>query len=171
MQFTIANKDNVQDKVKLEAFGDVVESDTVSCRNIRLADGRIDQARVSFNYTQRAITGIKYFQGNRFAPFGNMNGNELEWYFDDNELLGVYGYSKDGVLGNLGFIVHTTNDALCPVIEERGEQPQFESIEDESEHEQSTEEQERTDGTDPTFDDFRENLDDLDETMTDDLDL
>lgn len=52
--------------------------------------------------------------------FGANNGdNEQEWYFDsNNELFGAHGYFKDGLLVNIGFVVHTTNDALCLSVRE-----------------------------------------------------
>ena len=59
----------------LEVFGDV-ESDGLSCRTMKLADGGIDKVRASFNDTEKAITGIRYFKGIRFVNFGDMNGNE-----------------------------------------------------------------------------------------------
>ena len=132
LQFTVVNKDDPEDTVALEPNGDVT-SDGLSCRNLKLTDGRIDKIRVAFNRTEKAITGIRYFKGLRFVNFGDMNGNEQEWQFDgDNELIGAHGYIKDGVFVNIGFVVHTTNDALCPIVEEPVvEEPVIEEEEEE----------------------------------------
>ena len=59
----------------LEVFGDV-ESDGLSCRTMKLADGGIDKVRASFNDTEKAITGIRYFKDLRYVDFGDMDGNE-----------------------------------------------------------------------------------------------
>ena len=115
------NKDDFTDSVRLEALGDV-ESDGLACRRLKVSDERFDKVKVSFNDTKKEITGIKYYKGLRFVPFGEMNGNEEEWYFDDdNEPVGAHGYTKDGIFVNLGFVVHTTNETLCPVIEDGGD--------------------------------------------------
>ena len=132
LQFTVVNKDDPADTVALEPNGDVT-SDGLSCRNVKLTDGRIDKIRSAYNSTEKAITGMRYFKDKRFIGFGDMNGNEQEWSFNgDNELIGVHGYIKDGVFVNIGFVVHTTNDALCPVVEEPAvEEPVIEEEEEE----------------------------------------
>ena len=134
LQFTVVNKDDPADEVELEPVGDVT-SDGLSCRNLKLSDGRIEKIRAGFNNTEKAITGIRYFKGVAFVKFGDMNGSEQEWYFDsDNELIGAHGYIKDGVFVNIGFVVHTTNDALCPIVEEPViEEPVIEEEEEEPE--------------------------------------
>ena len=134
LQFTLVNKEDADDTVELEPNGDVT-SDGLACRNVKLTDGRIDKIRASYNRTEEAITGLRYFKGLRFINFGDMDGIEQEWTFNsDNELIGAHGYIKDGVFVNIGFVVHTTNDALCPVVEEPVvEEPIIEEEEEEPE--------------------------------------
>ena len=118
IEFTVVNKDDDNDSVTLETFGSV-SLRRVTCRNLVLTDGRLDKISVYYDGTEEKISGVRYFKGERFVSFGNSDGVVKDWYFDSkNELIGVHGYLKDGIIVNVGFLIHSIDDAICQSFEE-----------------------------------------------------
>ena len=118
IEFTVIDKDDNDNSVTLETFGSV-SLRKVTCRNLVLTDGGLDKISVYYDSTEEKIAGVRYFKGERFVSFGNSNGEVKDWYFDSkNELIGVHGYVKDGIIVNIGFLIHSIDDAVCQSFEE-----------------------------------------------------
>ena len=95
-------------------------SDGLNCRVLTIVSGEIERIVATYDDIEEAISGIRYYKGLRFVSFGFIDeeAESYEWDFDkENKLIGAQGHIKDGLIVNLGFVVHTTDDELCKVEE------------------------------------------------------
>ena len=122
-------------------MGDV--SDGLNCRVLTIVSGEIERIVATYDDTEEAISGIRYYKGLRFVSFGFLDETEkFEWNFDEqNKLIGAHGNIKDGLIVNLGFVVHTTDDELCIVKETvvTEDEPDQDGVDVEEEAEAETE--------------------------------
>ena len=117
LQFTLVDKDDASNTVKLAPMGDV--SDSLDCRELTISSGPIVKILASYSQNDKAISGIRYYNSNTYVMFGKLISPYEEWVFDDkNVLIGAQGWVKDGMIIKLGFVVHTTDDSLCMVEED-----------------------------------------------------
>ena len=118
IQFTVVDKDDETKVVELEPMGDI--SDELYCRVLTIVSGEIEKIKATYDDIEEAISGIRYYKGERKVSFGFIDeeAENYEWDFDkQNKLIGAQGHIKDGLIVNLGFVVHTTDDELC-IVEE-----------------------------------------------------
>ena len=115
IQFAVKEISDESNTVDLTPMGSM----TGDCNTLRLksASGPIEKIKASYSTDEESVTAVRFYKGDIKKSYGVLERPSVTWEFDDtNKLIGVHGRLDGDTIVQLGFVTHTTDDALCEAV-------------------------------------------------------
>ena len=111
IQFAVKEVSDESNTVDLTPMGSM----TGECKTLTLTPtGPIDKIKASYSLNDGAVSAVRFYKGDIKKTYGELLKPNETWLFDDkNKLIGVHGQLDGDTIVQLGFVTHTTDDALC----------------------------------------------------------
>ena len=112
IQFAVKEISDESNTVDLTPMGSM----TGECNTLRLksASGPIEKIKASYSTDEESVTAVRFYKGDIKKSYGALGRPSVTWEFGGtNKLIGVHGRLDGDTIVQLGFVTHTTDDALC----------------------------------------------------------